>query len=50
MFAVLCTLCHGDVAGQVRIALGADPLIDALLTFAPAPAIVAVWWALTRGR
>lgn len=49
-----CTLCHSDVAGQVRAALfGADLLENLLAVFAPAPVIAAAWWLLTgvrRGR
>lgn len=50
VFAMLCTLCHSDVAGQVRATLALDPVVDAALTLAPAPAIVALWWWITRGR
>ncbi|WP_176472925.1 hypothetical protein [Sphingomonas lenta] len=46
MLAIACTLCHSDLAGQVRAALSAP---DALAALAPAPAILAAWWLLTGG-
>lgn len=54
MLAILCTLCHSDLAGQARAALlGPDLLANVAFAFAPAPVIVAAWWLLTgapRGR
>jgi hypothetical protein len=49
MLALACTLCHSTTAEQVRAQLlGADLLLNAAAAFAPAPAILAAWWLLTR--
>ena len=46
-----CTLCHSDVAGQVRAAVfGANLWANLLAVFAPAPVIATAWWWLTRVR
>ena len=51
MLAIACTLCYSTTAEQVRAALlGPNLLADAAAALAPAPAIVAAWWWLTRGR
>lgn len=45
MLAILCTMCHSNAAEQVRAALSGS---DAVAVLAPAPAIAAAWWLLTR--
>ena len=51
MLAIACTLCHSATAEQVRAALfGPAFLADAAAALAPAPAIAAAWWWLTRAR
>ncbi|HEX8384335.1 MAG TPA: hypothetical protein VF592_13295 [Sphingomonas sp.] len=43
--ALACTLCHSDTAERVRAALfGPDLLTNAMLAFAPVPALLAAVW------